>query len=322
MYIKPLKIGNVETKNNIFLAPMAGVTDLAYRKICKDFGAGMMYTEMVSSKAISYGSKKTMTLCEIDEAEHPIGVQIFGSDPLTMAKTAEQLSETADIIDINMGCPANKIIKNGEGSALMKDLTLAEKIIKEVVKASKVPVTVKMRKGYDENNINAVELAKIAEQCGLPQITIHGRTREQGYTGKCDLNIIKKVKEAVNIIVIGNGDITTPEEAKNMFDYTGVDGIMIARGSMGNPWIFKNILTYLTDGTYTGPNFDEKIDLAIYHLKLLIENKGEYTAVREIRKNLFAYIKNMPGAAEMRNKISTITDSSELIKILNTMKGC
>lgn len=322
MYIKPLKIGNVEIPNNIFLAPMAGITDMPYRKLCKEYGAGMVYTEMVSSKALSFGSEKTKNLCEVFKDERPIGVQIFGSNPKTMAETAEYISEFADIIDINMGCPANKIVKNGEGSALMKDLKLAETIIKEVVKASKVPVTVKMRKGYDNNNINVVELAKIAEQNGIPLITVHGRTREQAYSGTTDLDIIKEVKAAVNISVIGNGDITTPEKAKHFFDYTGVDGIMIARGSIGNPWIFKNIITYLEKGILlSDPTTDEKINLALKHLKLLVEYKGEYTAVREIRKILFAYIKNMPKAAEIRNRITTIDNYSELNKLLISMKG-
>ena len=322
MYIKPLKLGNVEIPNNIFLAPMAGITDMPYRKLCKEYGAGMVYTEMVSSKAISFGNEKTKNLCEVFKDERPIGVQIFGSNPKTMAETAEYISEFADIIDINMGCPANKIVKNGEGSALMKDLKLAENIIKEVVKASNVPVTVKMRKGYDDNNINVVELAKIAEQNGVPLITVHGRTREQAYSGVADLDIIKKVKEAVSIMVIGNGDITTPQKAKYFFDYTGVDGIMIARGSMGNPWIFKNIITYLEQGILLpDPTTEEKMDLALKHLKLLVEYKGEYTAVREIRKILFAYIKNMPKAAEIRNRITTIDNYLELEKLLISMKG-
>ena len=322
MYIKSIKIGNVEIKNNVFLAPMAGITDMPYRKLCKEFGAGMVYTEMVSSKAISYGSEKTKNLCEVFKDERPISVQIFGSNPKTMAETAEFISEFADIIDINMGCPANKIVKNGEGSALMKDLKLAENIIKEVVKASKVPVTVKMRKGYDDEHINAVELAKIAEQNGVPLITVHGRTREQAYSGTSDLDIIKKVKEAVSIQVIGNGDITTPEKAKYLLDYTGADGIMIARGSMGNPWIFRNIITYLEKGILLPePTVEEKMDLAIRHLKLLVEYKGEYTAVREIRKILFAYIKNMPKAAEIRNKITTIDNYLELEELLISMKG-
>jgi len=322
MYIKSLNIGNVNIPNNIFLAPMAGITDMPYRKLCKEYGAGMVYTEMVSSKAISFGSEKTKNICEVFNEERPIGVQIFGSNPKTMAETAEYVSEFADIIDINMGCPATKIVKNGEGSALMKDLKLAEEIIKEVVKASKVPVTVKMRKGYDSNNINVVDLAKIAEQSGVSLITVHGRTREEAYSGTADLDIIKKVKESVGILVIGNGDITTPEKAKYFFDYTGVDGIMIARGSMGKPWIFRDIITYLRDGVLLDePSISEKMELAKKHLKLLVDYKGEYTAVREIRKILFAYIKNMPNAAEIRNRITTIDSYLELEKLLNTMKG-
>ena len=245
MYIKPIKIGNVEISNNIFLAPMAGVTDMPFRRLCKEFGAGMIYTEMASSKAVHYGSEKTKGIYEVFEDERPIGIQIFGSDPDVMAETASELSEYADIIDINMGCPANKIVKNGEGSALMKNLKLAEEIITKVVRASRVPVTVKMRKGWDDTHVNAVELAQIAESSGAKLITVHGRTREDMYSGEADLDIIKKVKDSVRIPVIGNGDITSGEKAKKMFEVTGCDGIMIGRGAQGNPWIFKSLLDYL-----------------------------------------------------------------------------
>ena len=305
MYIRALKIGDVEIKNNIFLAPMAGVTDMAFRSICKEFGVGMLYTEMASSKAVHYGSEKTENIYEILDEERPIGIQIFGHEPEIMGETAEKLSEVADVIDINMGCPAPKIVRNGEGSALMKDLKLAEKIIYSVVKASKVPVTVKFRKGWDENNINAVELAKIAECSGAKLVTIHGRTREQMYSGNVDLDIIRKVKAAVNIPVIGNGDVFDAVSAKRMFDETGVDGIMVARGAEGNPWLFKEIISYLEDNKFIEkPTLAEKVSLILKHLDLSVKYKGEYVAVREMRKHISWYLKGVPGAARIKEVIN------------------
>ena len=249
MYIHKLKIGNVELENNVILAPMAGVTDLAFRKICKEYGnPGLVYTEMASSRAIFHNDEKTKKLLNIEGEKKPIAVQIFGNDPKIMAFAANKVSENADIIDINMGCPAPKVVKNGDGSKLLLDLNKAEEIIKAVVANSKVPVTLKYRKGWDDKHIIACEMAKIAEANGVSAITIHGRTRDEFYGGKVDLNIIKKVKESVNIPVIGNGDIIDEESAKIMFEYTGVDGIAIGRGSMGNPWIFKQIQHYLETG--------------------------------------------------------------------------
>lgn len=320
MYIKPIKIGSLEVNNNVFLAPMAGVTDMPYRKLCKKFGAGLVYTEMVSSKAIEYGSEKTINICEVFDWEHPVGIQLFGSDPKIMADTAKKVSEFADIIDINMGCPANKIVKNGEGSALMKNPKLAEKIIREVAQASAVPVTVKIRKGWNDSLINATEIAKIAEDAGASLITVHGRTREEFYSGKADLNTIKKVKESVTIPVIGNGDITSPETAKIMFEETNCDGIMIGRASQGNPWIFETILTYLREGTILPESSQEqKIDMALTHLKMLIEYKGEYRGIREMRKNLFSYIKNFPNATDLRNKISKYDNYEDIESLLKNL---
>lgn len=318
MYINSLKIGNVNIENNIFLAPMAGVTDMAFRSICKEFGVGMMYTEMASSKAIHYGSEKTEEIYEILDEERPIGIQIFGHEPEIMAETASKLSEVADIIDINMGCPAPKIVKNGEGSALMKDLKLAENIIKSVVKVSKVPVTVKFRKGWDDKSVNAVELAKIAENSGASLITIHGRTREQMYSGVVDFEIIKKVKDAVNIPVVGNGDIFDGESAKKMFDETGCDGIMIARGAQGNPWIFKEIISYLNEGKLLEkPDVNEKILLILRHLELAVRYKGEYVAVREMRKHISWYLKGVTGAAKIKEMINQEKELEKVKEILN-----
>ena len=317
MYIKPIKIGNVEISNNIFLAPMAGVTDMPFRRLCKEFGAGMIYTEMASSKAVHYGSEKTKGIYEVFEDERPIGIQIFGSDPDVMAETASELSEYADIIDINMGCPANKIVKNGEGSAVMKNLRLAEEIITKVVRASRVPVTVKMRKGWDDTHVNAVELAKIAESSGAKLITVHGRTREDMYSGEADLDIIKKVKDSVRIPVIGNGDITSSEKAKRMFEVTDCDGIMIGRGAQGNPWIFKSILEYLEKGiVLPEPDINDKINMALKHLKLSKEYKGEYVAVREMRKHIAWYLKGVPGNSQLKETINREDNIEEVEKIL------
>lgn len=317
MYIKPIKIGNVEISNNIFLAPMAGVTDMPFRRLCKEFGAGMIYTEMASSKAVHYGSEKTKGIYEVFEDERPIGIQIFGSDPDIMAETASELSEYADIIDINMGCPANKIVKNGEGAALMKNLKLAEEIITKVVRASRVPVTVKMRKGWDDTHVNAVELAQIAESSGAKLITVHGRTREDMYSGEADLDIIKKVKDSVRIPVIGNGDITSGEKAKKMFEVTGCDGIMIGRGAQGNPWIFKSILEYLEKGiVLPEPGVNDKINMALKHLKLSKEYKGEYVAVREMRKHIAWYLKGVPGNSQLKETINREDNIEEVEKLL------
>ena len=315
MYLKKLKIGNVELENNLILAPMAGVTDLPFRKICKKFGPGLVCTEMVSSKAIFYNDTKTKLLLNTEGEKRPISMQIFGSDEETMGFAAKYVSKLADIVDINMGCPAPKVVKNGDGSKLLLDIEKAEKIIKAVVKNSSKPVTLKLRKGWDLNNIVAVEYAKMAEKAGVSAITIHGRTKSEMYSGKADLDIIKKVKENVKIPVIGNGDIVDEETALRMFEYTGVDGIMIGRGTFGNPWIFKRIINYLKTGKKL-PEIknDEKLQVIKEHINLELKNKEEITAIREMRKHIAWYTKNMANSSEFRNEINKIEDKNKLMQ--------
>ena len=318
MYLKKLKIGNVELKNNLILAPMAGVTDLPFRLIVEKFNPGLVCTEMVSSKALFYGDNKTKQLLKIDGEKRPISMQIFGSDTESMAYAAKYVSEIADIVDINMGCPAPKVVKNGDGSKLLLDLNKVEEIIKAVVLNSKVPVTLKFRKGWDNEHIVACEVAKIAEKNGISAITIHGRTRDEFYSGKADLEIIKKVKESVNIPVIGNGDIIDEESAKNMFEYTGVDGIMIGRGSMGNPWIFEQITHYLITGEkLIRPTNQEKYEILKEHIELDIREKGECVALNEMRKHIAWYTKNMKDSSAFRNEINHIENKDELFKRIN-----
>ncbi len=312
-YIHPIKIGNIELKNNVFLAPMAGVTDMPLRILCKEFGAGLVYTEMVSSKGMFYNDTKTKKLMSINEKERPVAVQIFGSDADIMSETAKKISDEADIIDINMGCPAPKVTKNLDGSKLMLHPELIDEITKKVVKASRVPVTIKIRKGWDDEHINAVEIAQIAEKNGVSAITVHGRTREQFYTGVADLEIIKKVKEVVKIPVIGNGDVVDGESAKKMFETTNCDAIMIGRGSNGNPWIFREVLEYLENGVIVPrPTNEEKMNIVLRHLEMLVEYKGEYTAIREMRKQIAWYIKGMENATIIRNRINQIENLEEL----------
>ena len=315
MYLKKLKIGNVELENNLILAPMAGITDLPFRSICKQFNPGLVCTEMVSSKAIYYGDEKTKLLLNTEGEKRPISMQIFGSDEETMAFAAKEVSKLADILDINMGCPAPKVVKNGDGSKLLLDLNKAEKIIKAVVENSSVPVTLKFRKGWNEENIVACELAKIAEKAGISAIIIHGRTRDQYYSGKVDLEIIKQVKKSVSIPVIGNGDIIDEESAKQMLEYTGVDGIMIGRGSMGNPWIFEQIEHYLKTGEkLPRPTNQEKYEILKEHIELDIKEKGELVAINEMRKHISWYTKNMKDASSFRNEINHIDNKDELMK--------
>lgn len=315
MYLKKLKIGNIELDNNLILAPMAGVTDLPFRKICKEFGPALVCTEMVSSKAIYHNDSKTKLLMNTEAEKRPISMQIFGSDEETMGYAAKYVSELADIVDINMGCPAPKVVKNGDGSKLLLDIEKAEKVIKSVIKNSTKPVTLKLRKGWDANNIIAVEFAKMAEKAGISAITIHGRTKTEMYSGKVDIGIIKKVKEAVNVPVIGNGDIIDEESAYKMFEYTGVDGIMIGRGTFGNPWIFERIIHFLKTGEKL-PEVSKKEKLRVIneHLRLELENKEEITAIREMRKHIAWYTKNMPNSSEFRNEINQIENKEELIK--------
>ena len=315
MYLKKLKIGNVELENNILLAPMAGITDLAFRKVCKENNCGLVETEMVSAKAVYYNDEKTMKMLNMEGEKRPVSIQIFGNDPEVMMATTKILDGKSELLDINMGCPAPKVVKNGDGSKLLLDLDLVEKIVKSVVSVSKVPVTVKMRTGWDENTIVAEEAAKIIEKSGASAITIHGRTRSEFYSGKANLDLIKRVKEAVNIPVIGNGDVIDGISAKEMFEKTGVDGIMIGRGTLGNPWIFKHIIHYLETGeNLPSESNEEKLATIIKHFNLLLEEKGEYTAVREIRKHAAWYVKNMKDASKFKCDVNKIEKAEDFIR--------
>ena len=320
MRVLLLKIGNVELKNNIFLAPMAGVTDMPFRILCKEQECGLVYTEMVSAKGMHYDDDKSNKLTLMHEIEKPGAVQIFGSDPTIMAEVTEKLNASdAAIIDINMGCPAPKITKNGEGSALMKNPQLIAEIIRAVAAASQKPVTVKIRKGWDESLINAVEIARIAEENGASAVAVHGRTREQYYSGKADWDIIRRVKKAVSIPVIGNGDVTGPKEARKLLEETKCDAIMVGRGAQGNPWIFKKIVRFLEDGTIVpDPSPEEKIDTIIRHMNMLIDLKGERTGILEMRSHIAWYIKGMRDAAYTKQKIFQMTDKEEIISLLKS----
>ena len=318
MYLHELEIGNVKLKNNILLAPMAGITDLPFRLICEKFEPGLVCTEMVSSKAILYGDEKTKKLMNLNGEKRPVSIQIFGSDIEAFAYAAKYVSEKADIVDINMGCPAPKVVKNGDGSKLLLDLEKAKDIMETVVKNSKVPVTLKFRKGWDSEHIVATEIAKIAQKAGISAIMIHGRTRSEYYSGTVDLEIIKKVKEAVHIPVIGNGDVVDEKSAKEMFEKTGVDGIMIGRASIGNPWIFEKIKYYLQTGEQL-PEItpDEKLKIIKEHLNLLIEEKGEDVAIKEFRKHLASYSKNLPNSSNFRVRVNAIDNRCELECVLS-----
>lgn len=312
-------IGNVELKNNVFMAPMAGVTDKPYRTICMEMGCGLVYSEMVSAKGLFYNSANTEKLMDCESGCGPYAIQLFGSEPEIMAGMAKKIEDMPfDIIDVNMGCPAPKIVKNGDGSALMKNVSLAGEIISAMVQSQKKPVTVKFRKGFDEETINAVEFAKAMEKAGAAAVAVHGRTREQYYSGKADWDIIKEVKKAVNIPVIGNGDITSPQTAKAMFDYTNCDAIMIGRASEGNPWIFKRITHYINTGELLPePTNKEKAKTVIKHANMLIDFKGEYIGVREMRRHLAFYTKGMPQASAMRAEINTVMNMNDIEFLVN-----
>lgn len=317
-----MKIKNLHLKNNVFLAPMAGITDKAFRMITKPFGPGLMYTEMVSGKGLFYKSKKTADLLMTDEGEKPVATQLFGHEPEVLASIAQQSLEFgAEMIDINMGCPAPKITGSGDGSALSKTPQLAGEIVAAVVKAVDVPVTVKVRKGWNDESVNAVEMAKIAEANGASAVTVHGRTREQFYSGKADLDIIKSVKESVSIPVIGNGDIVDEESAKHMLDYTGCDGIMIGRGAQGNPWIFKRVIHFLETGEKLPlPTMTERAEMMKKHLNLLVEYKGDYRGIQEARKHMAWYIKGLKGGAKLRDSFMKANTKEEMLELIELVR--
>lgn len=317
MYVKSIKIGDVELKNNILLAPMAGITDRPFRLICEKFEPGLVFTEMVSAKALCYGDEKTKKLLNTKGESGKIAVQIFGSDVESMINSGKLVSKTFPIVDINMGCPAPKVVKNGDGSKLLLNIDLIYDIVKNVVENVDVPVTVKLRKGWDLEHVVAVDAAQAIETAGAKMITIHGRTRSEFYSGKADLNIIKKVKESVSIPVIGNGDIIDEEAALRMFEQTGVDGIMIARGSLGNPWIFKKIKYFLETGEkLPAIGYNEKLKIMLEHIENEVQEKGEIAGIREMRKHIAWYIKGMKDATKIRIAVNKIDNKNELEELL------
>ena len=314
------RIGNVEIANQVVLAPMAGICNSAYRKIIKEMGCGLIYAEMVSDKAICYDNKKTIDMLYMEEMERPIVQQIFGSDVDSFVGAAKYIEKNMkpDIIDINMGCPVPKVaVRAQAGSALLKDPLKVKIIVSSVVKAVKCPVTVKIRSGWDNDHINAVEIAKVCEEAGAKAICVHGRTRSQGYSGKADWNVIRDVKNNVKIPVIGNGDVTSPEKAKEMLEYTGCDAVMIGRGALGNPWIFREIIQYLKGEKVTDVTNKEKLEIMLKHIDLEVKEKGENVAIKEMRKHLAYYIKNLKNASKLRERINKIDSRTELIDCLN-----
>lgn len=316
-----LKIGNVTLENNLILAPMAGVTDLPFRLLCKEQGAGLICTEMISAKAIYFKNKNTETLMEIDERERPVSLQLFGSDPDLMAEIARQIEpRNFDILDINMGCPVPKVVNNGEGSALMKNPRLVHEIVSKVSKAIEKPLTIKIRKGFAEDCVNAVEIAKIAEDAGAAAVAVHGRTREQYYAGNADWDIIRKVKEAVSIPVIGNGDVDSPQKAEALVRETGCDGIMIGRAVQGNPWLFSQILHYQKTGELLPKlGMEEVKEMILRHAKMQLEYKGNYTGMREMRKHVAWYTTGMPHSASVRRMVNEVESYEQLEELVGRM---
>lgn len=319
--MKHLKIGNIELENRYILGPMAGVTDLPFRLLCKEQGAGLLCMEMVSAKAIYYNNRNTESLLEIHPDETPVSLQLFGSDPKIMSEMAKRIEERPfAILDVNMGCPVPKVVRNGEGSALMKEPKLVYEIVSALVKAIDKPVTVKIRKGFDDDHVNAVEIAKIIEEAGAAAVAVHGRTREQYYSGKADWDIIRQVKEAVSIPVIGNGDVTSPQKADVLVRRTGCDGIMIARGAEGNPWIFSEMIHWEETGELPSrPDKDEIREMMLKHARLQLKYKGEFCGIREMRKHVAWYTKGLKGAARLREKVNAVESLEELENLLTSL---
>ena len=316
-----MKIGNVELKNPWILAPMAGVCDLPFRLLCKEMGASLLCMEMVSAKAILYNNKNTEELLKIDENERPVSLQLFGSDPKIMSEMAKKIEERPfDILDINMGCPVPKVVNNREGSALMKEPKLVGEIVHAVSHTIKKPLTVKIRAGFDEDNINAVEIAKICEDNGAAAVAVHGRTRQQYYSGKADRSVIKAVKEAVSIPVIGNGDIDSYESAKHMLEYTGCDAVMIGRAAEGNPWIFRELILRAAGEEYISPSFDEVRNMILRHAKMLIEFKGEYIGSREMRKHAAWYTAGFNNASKIRGRLNEVETYEQLEELFQSIE--